>query len=126
MRSLPDAMGGANALLPARASDTAETAPTAAFHRPAAWTLAAIAAITALRLIWLGVQSADLYPDEAQYWFWAQHPAFGYYSKPPLIPWLIALSTGVFGDGEWSVRLSAPLLHAIAAGFVYAVGARLY
>src|SRR5689334_15686354 len=36
-----------------------------------AWTLAAVAAITALRLLWLGVQSAGLYPDEAQYWFWA-------------------------------------------------------
>jgi 4-amino-4-deoxy-L-arabinose transferase-like glycosyltransferase len=90
------------------------------------WTLAAVVAITALRLIWLGVQSAGLYPDEAQYWFWAQHPAFGYYSKPPLVAWLIALTTATFGDGEFAVRLSAPLLHGVAAGFVYAIAARLY
>jgi hypothetical protein len=64
------------------------------------WTLAAVAAITAARLLWLGVQSAGLYPDEAQYWFWAQHPAFGYYSKPPLVAWLIALTTAAFGDGS--------------------------
>ncbi|HEX2150870.1 MAG TPA: glycosyltransferase family 39 protein, partial [Stellaceae bacterium] len=68
----------------------------------------------------------DLYPDEAQYWFWAQHPALGYYSKPPLIAWLIALTTAAFGDSEFAVRLSAPLLHAVTAGFVYAIGARLY
>src|SRR6185312_9719193 len=49
-----------------------------------------------------------------------------YYSKPPLIAWLIALTTAVFGDSEFAIRLSAPLLHAIAAGFVYAIGARLY
>jgi len=45
---------------------------------------------------------------------------------PPLVAWLIALTTAVFGDGEFAVRLSAPLLHAVTAGFVYATGARLY
>ena len=88
--------------------------------------LAAVAAITAARLVWLAVQPADLYPDEAQYWFWAKHPAFGYYSKPPLVAWLIALTTSAFGDSEFAIRLSAPLLHAVASGFVYATGARLY
>jgi 4-amino-4-deoxy-L-arabinose transferase-like glycosyltransferase len=88
--------------------------------------LAAVATITAARLIWLAVQSAGLYPDEAQYWFWAQHPAFGYYSKPPLVAWLIALTTAAFGDSEFAIRLSAPLLHAGAAGIVYAIAARLY
>ena len=90
------------------------------------WTLATVATITAVRLIWLAVQSAGLYPDEAQYWFWAQHPAFGYYSKPPLVAWVIALTTGAFGDSEFAVRLAAPLLHAGAAGLVYAIAARLY
>jgi hypothetical protein len=91
-----------------------------------AWFVAAVAAITAARLLWLAVQSAGLYPDEAQYWFWAQHPAFGYYSKPPLVAWLIALTTRAFGDTEFAIRLSAPLLHAAAAGFVYAIAGRLY
>ena len=97
-----------------------------AVHSYALLTLAAVATVTAARLLWLAVQPADLYPDEAQYWYWAQHPAFGYYSKPPLIAWLIALTTGAFGNSEFAVRFSAPLLHAVAAGFVYAIGARLY
>jgi len=107
------------------ASGVAAARPGAA-RRYGRWTVAAIAAITAVRLVWLAVQPADLYPDEAQYWFWAQQPAFGYYSKPPLVAWLIALTTAAFGDSEFAIRLSAPLLHAIAAGFVYAIGARLY
>jgi 4-amino-4-deoxy-L-arabinose transferase-like glycosyltransferase len=90
------------------------------------WTIAALAAITILRLAWLAVPTTGLYPDEAQYWFWAQHPAFGYYSKPPLIAWLIAATTAVFGDGEFAVRLAAPLLHALTAGIVYLIAARLY
>ena len=95
-------------------------------HAYGTWTLAAVAAITAARLLWLGVQSAGLYPDEAQYWFWAQHPAFGYYSKPPLVAWLIALTTAALGDSEFAIRLSAPLLHAITALIVYGIAARLY
>jgi 4-amino-4-deoxy-L-arabinose transferase-like glycosyltransferase len=88
--------------------------------------LAGVLAITALRLLWLVFQPADLYPDEAQYWFWAQHPALGYYSKPPLVAWLIALTTSLFGDSEFAIRLSAPLLHAGTAILVYAIGTRLY
>ena len=88
--------------------------------------LAGVFAITGLRLLWLVFQPADLYPDEAQYWFWAQHLAFGYYSKPPVVAWLIALTTGLFGDSEFAIRLSAPLLHTGTAIFVYAIGARLY
>ncbi len=96
-------------------------------ERPyAAWMLLGVAAITALRLLWLALQPADLFPDEAQYWVWSQWPAFGYYSKPPLVAWLIAATTGVFGDSEFAVRLSAPFLHAGAAVFVYGIGARLY
>src|SRR5215216_2667330 len=113
----PEAPSGIAAAPPATA--TAERAD-------GLWALAAVAAITAARLVWLAVSQTDLYPDEAQYWFWAQHPAFGYYSKPPLIAWLIALTTFLFGDGEFAVRLSAQLLHAVAAGFVYGIGARLY
>ncbi len=92
----------------------------------AAWTFIGVAAITALRLVWLALQPADLFPDEAQYWVWSQQLALGYYSKPPLVAWLIALTTGLFGDSEFAVRLSAPLLHAGAAVFVYGIGARLY
>src|SRR4051794_23644350 len=71
-----------------------------------------IALVTVVRLLWLAVQPADLYPDEAQYWFWAQTPALGYYSKPPLVAWVIALTTGILGDSEFAIRIAAPLLHA--------------
>ena len=35
---------------------------------------------------WSGPQRVrDLLPDEAQYWSWSRHLAFGYFSKPPII-----------------------------------------
>jgi 4-amino-4-deoxy-L-arabinose transferase-like glycosyltransferase len=83
-------------------------------------------ALTVARLFWLADGGTDLYPDEAQYWFWSLHPALGYYSKPPLLAWLIAGTTALFGEDELAVRLAAPLLHFGTALIVYALARRLY
>src|SRR5690606_2634737 len=80
-----------------------------------AWAWGVLASALLLRLAILAVTPLQLYPDEAQYWRWAQDPAFGYFTKPPLIAWLIAVTTGLFGDAEWAVRLSAPLCHTLTA-----------
>jgi 4-amino-4-deoxy-L-arabinose transferase-like glycosyltransferase len=85
-----------------------------------------IVAFTALRLIGLQLSATDLYVDEAQYWSWAQHPAWGYYSKPPLIAWLIGLSQTVCGTGEACVRAPSTLVWAVTAAAVAGVGATLY
>ena len=86
----------------------------------------ALGALTLLRLIYLTVYPFDLHPDEAQYWVWAQDLAFGYYSKPPLVAWLIGATTAVCGDGEACVRAGAPLLHFFAALAIYGAGRRLF
>ena len=52
-----------------------------------------------------------LHFDEAQYWTWSRHLAWSYYSKGPLVAWLIGLSTAAFGHGVWQVRLFAWLAH---------------
>jgi undecaprenyl-diphosphatase len=64
----------------------------------------------------------ELHYDEAQYWEWSKQLDWSYYSKGPLIAWLIALSTGLFGDGEWQVRLPGWIVHGlfVAALFGYA------
>ncbi len=90
------------------------------------WALWGAFLVTVARLAWLGAGRTDLYPDEAQYWVWSLHPALGYYSKPPLVAWLIALTTGVFGDEELAVRLAAPLLHFGTALIVFQIARRLY
>src|ERR1700733_10590475 len=79
----------------------------------------------ALRLAAVVASPVHLYPDEAQYWVWSRDLAFGYLSKPPMIAWLIRLTTA-FGDSETFVRLSSPLLQAATGLFVYAAGRRLY
>jgi len=68
----------------------------------------------------------NLYADEAQYWRWAQELAWGYYSKPPMIAWVIHAATAVFGDSEAAVRISAPFLHTAAAGFLFLAGRTMF
>ena len=85
-----------------------------------------IAAIALFRLFALYFNETDLFFDEAQYWSWSLNPAFGYYSKPPMIAWLINLATESCGVSEFCVRLPSPLLHAATAFIVFGVGLRLY
>ncbi len=86
----------------------------------------ALGAILVLRLAALALNPTDLFFDEAQYWTWSLEPAFGYYSKPPLIAWAIALSTGLCGSSEMCIRLPSPIFHTATAAAVYMLGARLY
>lgn len=79
-----------------------------------------------LRLIGLFTVSWGLHGDEAQYWAWSQDPAFGYFSKPPMIAWVIGLTTSIFGNAEWAVRLSAPFLHIATSAMIFLSGRRLF
>ena len=93
------------------------------------WTLrlaAVLAILLVVRLIALYFNRTDLFFDEAQYWSWSENPAFGYYSKPPMIAWLISLATGVCGIEEYCVRLPSPLIHTGTAAIIFAIGTKLY
>lgn len=94
--------------------------------RPFAAFLIVAGALTALRVFALVFADANLGPDEAQYWVWSKTPAFGYYSKPPLIAWVIAATTALFGDTEWAVRIGAPFFHFGAGLFLFALARRIY
>lgn len=86
----------------------------------------ALAVIAVFRLFALALNGTELFVDEAQYWSWAQAPAAGYYSKPPLIAWIIAATTAVCGDGEFCVRLPATVLHLGTAGAIFLAARQLY
>lgn len=97
-----------------------------AISPPFGLALALVGLLTVLRLAALFITPLELYPDEAQYWLWSRTLDWGYYSKPPMIAWLIALTTAVGGDGEPWVRLSAIVLHGGAGLVLFAIGRRLY
>lgn len=81
--------------------------------------LTVIIGLLALRLVGLFFSPLGLHGDEAQYWYWSKDLDWGYFSKPPMIAWLIAMTTSVFGDVEWAVRLSSPIIHALTSYVIY-------
>jgi 4-amino-4-deoxy-L-arabinose transferase-like glycosyltransferase len=88
--------------------------------------LAGLLALLALRFVALYFNGTDLFFDEAQYWAWSEEPALGYFSKPPLIAWIIGAATTVCGIGEACIRLPSPLLHTVTALAIFWLGKRLY
>jgi 4-amino-4-deoxy-L-arabinose transferase-like glycosyltransferase len=86
-----------------------------------------VAAVTAARIAALAFDRTDLFVDESQYWLWGQHLDLGYYSKPPLIAWVIRAVTELFGsDAPLVVRLPGAILHGVTALILGAVAARLF
>ena len=81
---------------------------------------------TLIRLGGLLATPLELYPDEAQYWVWSRHLAFGYFSKPPMVAWMIALTTRLGGDSEPYVRASAVFLNGGSAIALFFLGRKLY
>lgn len=85
-----------------------------------------LAVITLVRLLALRFSMTDLQVDEAQYWDWSQHLAFGYFSKPPLIGWTIAAANMVCGTGVACVRAPSPLFYFGTSLLIYATAVTLY
>ncbi|HSO47320.1 MAG TPA: glycosyltransferase family 39 protein [Rhizobiaceae bacterium] len=86
----------------------------------------ALGAILVLRVISLWFNTTELFFDEAQYWVWGKEPAFGYFSKPPVLAWIIGLVTGVCGDSEFCVRLASPIIHTGTAFVVFLIAGMLF
>lgn len=88
--------------------------------------LALVLGLTALRLVALAFNRTDLFLDETQYWLWGRELAFGYYSKPPLVGWVIRAVTTLAGsNAPFFVRLAAPLAHAVTAALLALAAAEL-
>lgn len=79
----------------------------------------------AYRLLYVSSHDFDLFVDEAQYWLWSRQLEWGYYSKPPLVAWLIRASTTLFGDAEVAIRLPALLAYPLAGMAIAALAWRM-
>ncbi|MCL5775417.1 glycosyltransferase family 39 protein [Limibaculum sp. FT325] len=93
------------------------------------WRLRTLALVVALMALHLAINAAGLVPvhfDEAQYWAYGQELAWGYYSKPPLVGFVIRVATDLGGDTPFWLRAASPAAHALIALGVFAIGARLF
>ena len=99
----------------------------AAFDRATLAFLVVLFVVTAARIGALFYNPLGLYFDEAQYWNWSRAFDWGYFTKPPLIAWVIGATTALAGtDAEWAIRLGAPIAHFVAATALFVLGRLMY
>ncbi|RUM89634.1 MAG: hypothetical protein DSZ23_02985 [Thermodesulfatator sp.] len=82
--------------------------------------------LTVFRLWFLYIYPYDLSPDEAYYWDWSRHLSWGYYSKPPMVAWVMALFCSIFGNTAFAVRLPAVLFSSLTLCFLFFLGTRMF
>ena len=89
-------------------------------------TAACLCVLLAIRLAALQAAQTDLVMDEAQYWTWSRDFEFGYFSKPPLIAWMIRAAGTLCGQSEACVRATSPVLYTLTAFMLFATGRVLF
>ncbi|QDT37152.1 ArnT family glycosyltransferase [Stratiformator vulcanicus] len=114
---------GSSSQLPESAPNSGITSETLVWTRAA---FGLIAGLAVVRVVYAAVVPLDLVTDEAYYWDWSRHLDWGYYSKPPMIAWIIAASTGLFGDTTFAVRLPAVLLGTGGLVFAFLLSRRMF
>ena len=75
-----------------------------------------------IRMATAWLSGSSLFIDEAQYWDWSRHLAWGYFSKPPVLPVLIKLSAAVGGDNAMGVRWLVQALWGLIPLIVWRLG----
>ncbi|HOJ34087.1 MAG TPA: glycosyltransferase family 39 protein [Candidatus Hydrogenedentes bacterium] len=75
--------------------------------------------------LFLHLNLFDLAGDEAQYWDWSRRLALGYYSKPPLVAYVIRALTNAGGNKEWAIRSGALLFSAASLVAIHALALRM-
>ena len=78
------------------------------------------------RLYYITSGVVDLSPDEAHYWEWSRRLDLSYYSKGPMIAYLIAVGAAIFGDNVFGIRIMAVIFSALGSIALYLLGKRLF
>jgi undecaprenyl-diphosphatase len=87
---------------------------------------AGLAAISLFRVYYILHGPLDLSPDEAHYWEWSRRLDLSYYSKGPMIAYLIYASTALFGDTVFGIRIMAVIFSALSSIYMFRLAALMY
>ena len=79
-----------------------------------------------IKIIAIHLTNFDLFGDEAQYWLWSQNLDFGYYSKPPLLSWIIALVCSIFGNSIFVIKMIPVFLYCLTSYVIFLLSKKLF
>lgn len=100
------------------------SAQEAVFNKKIYWMAGILIAIALLKIYIFS--HFDLHSEEAQYWIWSKHLQLSYYSKPPLIAYLNWISTSVFGDTVFAIRINAVIIGLLTSLVTYLLAYELF
>jgi 4-amino-4-deoxy-L-arabinose transferase-like glycosyltransferase len=90
------------------------------------WFWIGLALLVAARLFYAFVVPLGLVGDETYYWDWGRRPAWGYFSKPPLIAWLMTVVDRLGGSSTVGIRTAALAFGSCTVILVHSLARRLY
>lgn len=93
-------------------------------HNPVRRIVILLGVVTVIRIVFV-----TLFPpldDEAYYWTWARHLAWGYPDHPPIIAYVIRATTALAGDSPLGIRLGPVLLALGTALLLLDLGRKLF
>jgi 4-amino-4-deoxy-L-arabinose transferase-like glycosyltransferase len=82
--------------------------------------------LTAVRLVTVYYARTDFFYDESQYWSWSLDLEWGYFSKPPLIAWLIRAGAEICGNGQACIRSISTVVHTATSVIVFLLTRKLF
>ena len=82
--------------------------------------------LSLFRMYYISNSPLDLGPDEAHYWEWARRLDLSYYSKGPMIAYLIYIGTSVFGDTVFGIRIMAVIFSLLSSVSLFMLGKNLF
>lgn len=86
-----------------------------------------LAGVFVLRIVYLLVAvDFQLSGDEAYYWDWGRRPAWGYFSKPPLIGWIMGLIGWLSSDSWHAIRITSIILGTLSLWLLFLLGRSTY
>jgi len=65
------------------------------------------------------------YSDETYYWIWSKKLDFSYFDHPPMVAYLIKLTT-IFSDDPFFVRIGATIMVSASAYLVYLLAKKMF
>jgi len=78
------------------------------------------------QIVYLHHSPIDLSGDEAHYWDWSRRLDLSYYSKGPLVAYIIRASCAIFGNNAPAVRYPAIVLAVLTCGLIYLLTLKLF
>ena len=87
---------------------------------------AGLAAISLFRIYYISHGLLDLSPDEAHYWEWSRRPDLSYYSKGPMIAYLIYIGAAIFGDTVFGIRIPAVIFSVLSSVYLFKLAGLMY